>query len=101
MELDVLQGAVKTITRCRPIMFVENDRAESSAELISFLFGLNYRLWWHRTPYFDPNNVYGETTNVFEKNIESRNILCVHKDMSVPVDLPEITSADGWPLRAL
>src|SRR5262249_22498904 len=34
MELAVLQGAAATIARCRPMLYVENDQKERSAELL-------------------------------------------------------------------
>ena len=36
MELEVLRGAAQTIQRCKPALFVENDRDEKSAALISY-----------------------------------------------------------------
>jgi FkbM family methyltransferase len=93
MELDVLHGAIQTISRCRPVLFVENDRPESSAALISFLLGLGYRLWWHVASLFNPNNFYGEAANVFG-DVFSVNMLCIPKEKSVLIALPEIAKAD-------
>ena len=45
MELQVLKGARETIARCRPVLYVENDRADSSPALIAYLLSLGYRLY--------------------------------------------------------
>lgn len=45
-EALVLNGARKTIERVRPVLYVENDRKEKSADLIDLLVGLKYALYW-------------------------------------------------------
>jgi FkbM family methyltransferase len=62
MECDVLAGAMKTIARCRPVLYVENDRRERSAELISLLHSMGYRAWWHLPPLWNPENFKGCAT---------------------------------------
>lgn len=47
MESHVLAGAHQTIARDRPLIYVENDRPEYSARLITALTDLGYRMWWH------------------------------------------------------
>ena len=76
MELKVLKGAGETIKRCRPLLYLENDRAEKAAELISHLRGLNYDLYEHLPPLFSPGNFYRNTENIFGE-IVSENLLCV------------------------
>jgi FkbM family methyltransferase len=88
MELAVLKGARKLIGRCMPVLYVENDRAEKSEELIDFIASLGYRLYWHRPWMFNPDNFRGNRENVFEK-IASFNMLCVKN----PVNLAEVTAA--------
>lgn len=84
MELDVLQGADRLIRQHRPVIYVENDREEKSAALIRHLDSLGYKLYWHRPPYFNPNNFLGNPQNVFG-NIISQNMVCIHS--SVPHQL--------------
>jgi len=94
METEVLLGAKHTLQKYKPYLYVENDRRERSAELIETLFSAGYRLYWHLTKLFNPENFYANTENVF-KNLISRNMLCVHKSNSTTVlNMPEITSAD-------
>ena len=97
METEALQGAAATIGRFRPMLYVENDRPERSAELIRTIQSYGYRLYWHLPyPYneenfrADPENIFGNTVSV--------NMLCF------PVELPqalasfrEVTSPeDTW-----
>ncbi len=95
-EAKVLAGAAQTIERCRPIMYIENDRADKSAELIQLLFDMNYRLWWHTPPLFSPDNFKGNLTNHFPR-VASINMLAIHKD-NRPIEglRPVLTPQDSW-----
>ena len=55
MELQLLRGAARIIERFRPVMYVENDRPQSSQALLRHLAKLRYRLFWSVEPYFDPD----------------------------------------------
>jgi len=79
MEVDFLLGAEKTIRTHRPILFVENDRDENSADLIQLLFDLNYDLYWHLATIFRPGNFFGAVENIFP-GVKSVNMLCVPKE---------------------
>lgn len=76
MECAVIRGARETLARCRPLIYVENDREEQSAELVSLLRESGYRLWWHCPPLYSPSNFRGNAENVFG-NLGSINILGV------------------------
>jgi len=97
MEVNVVRGAVQTIQRLRPILYLENDRHEKSAELIELLLSLNYRIWWHLPTLFNPNNFFGNNENIFG-NIVSLNLLCVPKEAATNIDgLREVLSPnDRW-----
>lgn len=84
MEADVLRGARETIARHRPILYVENDREESSAALIELIASLGYRLYWHRPPLYRAQNFFANPVNVFG-NVVSQNMLCLHA--SVPAQI--------------
>ena len=64
MEADVNRGATETIKAHCPALYVENDRREKSPDLIELLLGLDYRLYWHLTRLFYPDNFQGEAENV-------------------------------------
>jgi FkbM family methyltransferase len=99
MELEVLRGAAALIARFRPILYVENDRPETSEALIRHLLGLDYRLYWHLPPLYNPRNFFGESENVFS-NIVSVNMLCLPRARPQSVqDLVEITDPTQHPMK--
>ena len=97
MEIDVLSGAQNTIQRCRPILYLENDRAEKSAALITKVLAMGYRAWWHLVPLFNPNNHANNPDNIFAGTV-SVNMLCQPAEFAFSVDdLREITDpAERW-----
>ena len=84
MERQVLAGAAKTIAKCRPILYVENDRREKADELVRFIDGLDYAMYWHLPPLFNPDNFLKNPNNVFGDTV-SINMVCIHK--SVPQNI--------------
>ena len=99
MELSVLQGAIACLARFKPMLYVENDRREKSAELVRFLDSCDYDMYWHSPPLFNPQNFAGNAENVFD-NIISRNMLCIHRSIArqldgfQPVQVPYGTTAE-------
>lgn len=85
MELDVLKGANKTIHLTRPFMYIENDRIEKSEGLIQYLWDLNYDLYWHLAPYFEANNYFNNTDNIFNANVYSSNMICLPKEKQMNI----------------
>jgi len=81
MEQDVIAGARRTIGRFRPLLYVENDRAEKAVGLIRAIDGLGYKMFWHAAPLFNPNNFAGNRENVFGR-IVSINMLCVPAELN-------------------
>jgi FkbM family methyltransferase len=73
MEQQVLAGAVETIRRFQPLLYVEDDRRDKSAELRAFLQSLGYQLFLHQPPLFNPDNFLGRRDNVFG-NLVSLNL---------------------------
>ncbi|REK11389.1 MAG: FkbM family methyltransferase [Planctomycetota bacterium] len=80
MEKDVLEGARNFISRFKPVLYVENDRAEKSNELVRLIDSLSYKMYWHRPPYYNPNNFFGNGENIFP-NIVSLNMICMHSSL--------------------
>lgn len=98
METDVVAGAVETIQRCRPILYLENDRQDKSPALIQQLFDLGYRVYWHFPPLFSPNPNQPQQENVFG-NIISVNVLAIHASFEQAIDgLREIQDPQDKPL---
>jgi len=98
-ELAVLKGAVGTIERARPILYVENDRTAQSAELIGWLLKHRYRLWWHTPLLFNPANRLGVQENIYP-GIASFNMLCIPAERNWTVDGEEILDPSRHPLLA-
>jgi hypothetical protein len=85
MERSVLAGGRETIAKFRPILYVENDRKDRSAELIRFIDTLGYRMHWHFAPMFQPSNFLGHAQDMFG-NIASINMICSPKELSMTVN---------------
>ncbi len=95
-EAEVVAGAAATVARLRPAIYVENDRRERSAELISLLLGMEYRLWWHLSPLYRADNFHANPENVFGKTI-SINMLCLPAERKAVVEgLRPVEGADDW-----
>ena len=98
MELEVLKGAQATLTKHRPVLYVENDRREKSAALVAHILGLGYRAYWHIAPLFNANNYFKAKDNVFGNTV-SLNMLCLPREIDQSIQgLPEIKSADDFPI---
>lgn len=82
MEAEVLRGAAKTIEKYKPVLYVENDRAEKAKELIELMRSMEYRLYDHRSPYFSPQNHFQNSENVFG-NTYSFNVIGIHRSQAV------------------
>ena len=87
MEIPVVAGAKETILRYRPTLYVENDREEYSDDLIRLISSLRYRLYSHRPPLFNRDNVARNRDNVFS-DIISENMLCLPEES--PVRVPHL-----------
>jgi FkbM family methyltransferase len=85
MERKVLAGAVETIRRFRPILYVEDDRLERSAELRAFLESLGFELYVHRPFLYNAGNFFKNPRNIFGRII-SQNLYCHARDLPSPVN---------------
>lgn len=98
-EQAVIAGAAQTIAVFRPVLYVENDRREKSAELIRQIRDLGYVLYWHLPPLFSADNFYRNATNVFPR-ILSVNMLCLPGgDTRTIVGMSPVQGPDHWPLQ--
>jgi FkbM family methyltransferase len=83
METAVLRSAGRMIEACAPVLYVENDRPNKSAELIGFIASLGYRMYWHKPPLYSTDNYFRNPTNVFG-DLVSANMLCLPARMEPP-----------------
>jgi FkbM family methyltransferase len=94
-EPAVIRGAADTIRRCRPTLYVENDRAAQQQAVIDLIAGFDYRLFWHLPRLFSPDNFRGETRNIYGTTV-SVNMLCLPRERGAEIKgLQEIDPA-GW-----
>ncbi len=97
MEVEVLRGAAQTIDMYRPLMYVENDRAERSEALLTLIGELGYRAYWHLARLYNPDNYRQVAEDIFP-GIVSINVLCIPNEVTMDVGgLRPVTSAqDTW-----
>ena len=96
MEHEVLSGAREMIRQHRPFLYVENDRREKSAALISLINELGYDMYWHLPALYNPDNFAGNPHNAFP-SLVSINLLCVPKESSLTINgFRKITGPDDW-----
>ena len=89
MELQVLKGGRQLILRDLPILYVENDRADRSQELIEYVWGLGYWCAWHTPPLFNPDNFFRKPARENPWGAaQSINMVCVPKDRRLPAGVP-------------
>lgn len=99
-ELLVLQGAEVIIDRCRPVIYVENDRPEKSKALIEWFWSKDYRLWWHTPPLFNPANFFANPNDVYPQ-VVSINMLCLPREADVPVNGLQEIVVNRHPLESV
>lgn len=83
-EAKVLAGARQTIKAHRPVLFVENNKAENSPAILRELDGLGYASWWHFDGYYSPQNAFGNTELILgPSGYQEANLLCFPKEAKV------------------
>jgi len=82
MELNVLQGAVQTIEKYKPCLYVENDRMQNSPALMQYIGSLGYEMYRHTLLLFNPGNYFQNPHNVFGNTV-SPSLVCMHKSWGV------------------
>jgi len=96
MEAQVLDGARELLARYRPVLFVENDRSSTSVGVLERLLAAGYRVYWHVVGLFNANNWRGERENIFG-NTGTINVLCIPRERSQSVGLPECVDPHAEP----
>ena len=91
MEGKVIAGALKTISRFKPLLYVENDRPDKSVALIEQIIALGYTPYWHLPPIYNPDPTQ-------EAGMVSVNMLCVPPGKLVDVSdcIPIRSAHDDW-----
>ena len=93
MELEALQGSIDSIEKFRPIMYIEDDREDKHDSLLEFIKSLNYVVYKHAAPLYNPNNYFGNDKNLFsfiendsEIHYHSLNLFCYPSEAACPID---------------
>lgn len=94
-EPQVLRGARETIARCRPLLYVENDRIDNQQTVISLIAEAGYRLFWHLPRLFDPQNFKGVQEDIFP-GIASVNMLCIPGELNAQVHGLQEIDPQNW-----
>jgi len=73
---------------------------DSSRELIEWIWGIGYNLWWHTPPLFNPRNFLGVDRNLFGR-MASFNMLGIPREVNleVPAQLRRVEDSSYHPLR--
>jgi hypothetical protein len=100
MEPQVLEGAVATLSRLKPVIYFEfvSGNLASLGQMHALLHGLGYRLFWHYANPFNRNNLRGETLNWFGGAVEL-NILALPPGAAPPPGLPPMDDPGAPPTR--
>ncbi|HUY90883.1 MAG TPA: FkbM family methyltransferase [Pirellulales bacterium] len=85
MERQALEGAVETIRRFRPLLYVEDDQAAKSHALHELLDSLGYEMYSHRAPLYNVDNFARNPENVFG-SIVSLSLYCRHRSVAAAID---------------
>ena len=80
MEIAVLRGARQTLRQCRPVLYVENNCKKDSPPLIQLLDSMGYTQYWDLQPYFNPDNFFNNSVDIFTDAFMSYNVLAVPQD---------------------
>lgn len=75
-EHEVLIGATETINRCRPILYIEDDRTAKSAKLREYVRSLGYTIEEHQPALYREDNFFGLKRNIWDRNYASHNLIC-------------------------
>lgn len=98
MEIDVLRGAMETIERCRPVLYLECGDKKSATQIGALLEHINYVAWWSIYPHYDPENFFGHPIDVWPAVVPAANLLCAPRDMAVDMSdhEPFMGGSDDW-----
>lgn len=75
-EAEVLDGAASTIGRCRPIMYIEDDRTMRSKALRAKIESMGYTIEEHKPTLYREENFFSLKKNVWDRNYASHNLIC-------------------------
>ena len=100
MEVEVLEGAKKIISKHRPILFLENDFSTPN-KLNRYLLDNDYDIFWVITSLFNKDNFFSNNKNFFigenDLILASYNIIGFPKEKKVKIHLQKIENGSTLP----
>ena len=97
MELEVLKGAAGLLKDFRPVLYIENEFADKSPELVRHVWDAGYVAWWHIAACYNPENTNGRKDNIFGA-ASCVNMLCIPKERAGEINgLEKIKDSDKHP----
>jgi len=89
MEPDVLHGAYRTISKYRPILWIEhldyvNWRPDTKSDLLAIFSEHDYMAWKIATPTFSANNIRRQTQSPFSEGTGDQNVLALPIETTPP-----------------
>lgn len=98
MEWAVLEGAASTITRLRPLLYVELDSGDQyDDQLVANIKKMGYRVYKHKPTLFSADNYFHNSKNLLTKTVKnaqgqqveawivSVNVLCIPEEKPISV----------------
>lgn len=89
METLILKGSRNMISRCKPIIYTENNCIMTSLPLIQQLYNLDYIPYWHLKSAYN-YEIFTGIIEDFTNGYVDINMLCIHKsnlkDLSIYLD---------------
>ena len=77
MEVEVIRGGAAMLRSCQPVLYVENNCKKDSPGIVGVLHELGYALYWDLQPYFNPQNFFNNSVDIFVNAFMSYNVLAV------------------------
>ena len=75
-EYETLVGAKETISKYKPILYIEDDRSAKSQRLREYVRALGYTIEEHKPTLYREENFFGLKKNVWNRNYASHNLVC-------------------------
>jgi FkbM family methyltransferase len=88
-EPEIVRGAVELLQKHQPLVYAEYYPERHSECLIHLFRTLDYRVYMHPTPSFNPSNFNKEAKNIFGEYVE-HSLFCVPKTKALGVHLERV-----------
>ncbi|WP_322783248.1 FkbM family methyltransferase [Muribacter muris] len=92
-DLNVLKGAIQTIEKHKPVIFIE-AHLHKSQDLIRHLNQLGYRCFWFISDRYQPNNHFGQQKTISGLDY---NLACFHESQTPTLPTSLLANPDSLP----